>query len=466
MDNQKIKRYVLRAAIFLFGWFACLALYVTWLQTLAADSLAKNPLNQRAAAAQSDILRGSLLDVKGEKLAYSQKAGERNYPFAAVMAPVTGYIGEKIGSTGMEAWANQDLLGITGELGRLGPVAQLFQSDRGNDVRLTIDASAQQAAYDALGDRRGAAVVLDASTGAVLAMVSRPSFDPNRIEADWDTLRESASSPLLNRAAQGLYPPGSTLKPMIADAALREQVVDLKEIFHCTGSLDVGGGSSIRESHGEVHGDVNLEKALTESCNVTFGTLAMRLGDAKLASAFERFGFNKNLDNEITESAPHLPDFAKLGKGDTAQVGIGQSSLLVTPLHMAMLASAFANQGIVMKPYLMDAVISPSGVIIKKSQPEKWFEATTPERAAVIDSFMEKVVTQGTGTAARVNGVRVTGKTGTAENSSGKDHAWFIGSAEIRGRRIAFAILVENSGGGGTEAAPVARKIIMNLLDK
>ena len=119
-----------------------------------------------------------------------------------------------------------------------------------------------------------------------------------------------------------------------------------------------------------------------------------------------------------------------------------------------------------MKPYLMDEVISPSGVIIKKSRPEKWFEATTPERAAVIDSFMEKVVTQGTGTAARVNGVRVTGKTGTAENSSGKDHAWFIGSAEIKGRRIAFAILVENSGGGGTEAAPIARKIIMNLLDK
>ena len=466
MDNRNTKRYVLRSTIFLLGCFGCLALYVIYLQTWAADDLAHNTLNQRAAAAESDILRGTILDTKGQKLAYSQHPGERNYPFSAVAAPVTGYIGEKIGSTGIESYANRELLGRTDTLGRLGPISQLLQSERGNDVKLTVDADVQQAAYDALGDRRGAAVVLDASTGAVLAMVSRPSFDPNVIEKDWETLRQAESSPLLNRAAQGLYPPGSTLKPMIADAALQEQVVDLKETFNCTGQLDVGGGSTIRESHGEVHGKVNLEKALIESCNVTFGTLAMRLGDKKLENAFERFGFNKTAGDEIQESASHLPVFSKLGTGDTAQVGIGQSSLLVTPLHMAMLASAFANGGIVMKPYLLDEVISPGGVIIRKNQPEKWFEATTPDRAALLDGFMEKVVTEGTGTAAKVSGVRVTGKTGTAENAVGKDHAWFIGSAEIKGRKIAFAIIVENSGGGGTEAAPIARKIITKLLDK
>ena len=252
----------------------------------------------------------------------------------------------------------------------------------------------------------------------------------------------------------------------MADAALKEKATDQQEIFHCTGKLDLGGGYVLQESHGAVHGDVNLEQAVTESCNITFGTLAMRMGASKLDAAFDRFGFRKTFDNEIVESAAHLPDFSKLGKGDTAQVGIGQSSLLVTPLRMAMLAAAFANQGVMMKPYLIDEVISPGGVIIKKGSAAKWLEATSAERAAIIDGFMEKVVQKGTGTAARVDGIRVTGKTGTAENAAGADHAWFIGSAALKHRKIAFAIIVENSGGGGTEAAPIARKIIMSLLDK
>ena len=147
------------------------------------------------------------------------------------------------------------------------------------------------------------------------------------------------------------------------------------------------------------------------------------MGASKLDAAFDRFGFRKTFDNEIVESASHLPDFSKLGKGDTAQVGIGQSSLLVTPLRMAMLAAAFANGGVMMRPYLIDEVISPGGVIIKKGSAAKWLEATSAERAALIDSFMENVVQKGTGTAARVNGIRVTGKTGTAENAAGADHA-------------------------------------------
>jgi peptidoglycan glycosyltransferase len=464
MGSRKVKKHILACAVFMLICFAALMLRVVWLQTVEADGLAHNSLNQRSTVNETSIVRGNILDINGKKLAESHKPGERAYPMGKIMAPVTGYTGDKIGSTGIEGTANGDLLGMSVGLSKLGPVAQLFQSDHGNDVKLTIDARVQEAAYDALGDRRGAVVMLDAATGAVMAMVSRPSFNPNSIEADWDSLRKADDSPLLNRALQGLYPPGSTLKPLIADAALAGQVTDLSEIFNCTGTLDVGGGQTIRESHGEVHGKVNLEKALVESCNVTFGTLAMRLGDKKLGTAFDRFGFNKSAEGEIKEAANHLPDFAKLGQGDTAQVGIGQSSLLVTPLHMALLASAFADHGVVMKPYLIDEVISPKGVIIKRGSAEKWFEATTPDRAAVIDGFMEQVVAKGTGTAARVKGIRVTGKTGTAENAGGRDHAWFIGSAEISGKKVAFAIIVENSGGGGTEAAPIARDIIMSLL--
>ena len=465
MANRNMKKNVFQVAVFLMFLFCCLGIYIMYIQVLQADALARNPLNQRKTMAQDDVLRGSILDAHGKKLAFSPQKGSRSYPLGAVMAPVTGYVGQKIGNAGIEGYANGDLCGLTEDMSRLGPVAQLLRSEQGNDVKLTIDAAVQQAAYDALGNRRGAVVVLDARTGAVLAMVSRPAYDPNRIDADWPALNQQADSPLLNRAAQGLYPPGSTIKVMMADAALKEQATNLSEIFDCQGVLDLGGGYTLHESHGAVHGRVNLEKAVTESCNITFGTLAMRMGASKLDTAFERFGFRKTLDNEITESVSHLPDFASLGKGDIAQVGIGQSSLLVTPLRMAMLASAFADQGVMMKPYLIDEVVTPGGLVVKKSRPEKWLEVTTPERASLIDGFMEKVVTEGTGTAARIQGVRVTGKTGTAENSGGADHAWFIGSAEIHGQKIAFAIIVENSGGGGTEAAPIAKKIMMSLLD-
>ena len=461
--ERAVKLHVLHVAGVLLVLLSILGIYICYLQTLGADELAHHPLNQRGAQAERTVQRGSLLDAKGRALAQSTAPGERSYPMGAAMAHVTGYSGERIGSAGLEGRANQDLLGRTDEMSRLGPVSELLQADRGNDVHLTINADVQQAAYDAFAGRRGAAVVLDATTGAVLAMVSCPAYDPATVEQDWDTLSQQPDGPLLNRVLYGMYPPGSTIKPMIADAALDAGATNEAEVFSCDGVLDVGGGETIRESHGEVHGDVTLEKAIEESCNVTFGTLSMRLGGKKLEKAFDRFGFTKTLTGDLASEAAHLPDFTSLGQGDLAQVGIGQSSLLVTPMEMAMLASAFANHGTVMEPYIVASVVTPGGVTLRQTSPKKAFEATTPERAAWVDACMERVVTRGTGTAARVSGIRVTGKTGTAENAQGKDHAWFIGSADVGGRKIAFAIIVENSGGGGTEAAPIAKKIILSM---
>ena len=358
-DERQTRLHVVHVAVVLLAFVGVLALYICYLQTFGAEKLAHHPLNQRSAQAETEIQRGSLLDAKGRALAQSTAPGQRSYPMGAAMAPVTGYIGERIGSAGLEGRENQALLGRTDEMNRLGPVAQLLQSERGNDVHTTINADVQQAAYDAFAGRRGAAVVLDATTGAVLAMVSWPSYDPARVEDDWDSLREQADGPLLNRVRYGMYPPGSTIKPMMADAALAASVTNTTETFDCDGVLDVGGGQSIREAHGEVHGNVNLEEAVTESCNVTFGKLAVRMGAKKLGDAFERFGFTKELTGDLASEAAHLPDFSKLGKGDTAQVGIGQSSLLVTPMEMALVAAAFANGGVVMQPYLVQSVTTP-----------------------------------------------------------------------------------------------------------
>lgn len=465
MRRRNIHTWILQTTVFLLGIFACLMLYIVYIQVVEANALAVNPLNHRGTAAAAEVHRGAILDAQGRSLAVTSAEGEREYPYTAAAAAVTGYIGEKIGATGIEGAASRELSGDSEEFSRLGPIAQLLRSSQGNDVRLTIDAKVQKAAYEALGNRRGAVVVLDAGTGAVLAMVSRPSFDPADVEAQWEDLRQRADSPLLNRVLYGLYPPGSTIKPLIADAALTEGVTTQQEIFDCTGKLDLGNGYTIADSHGEVHGRINLKQALMESCNVTFGTLAMRLGGSKLQKAFERFGFAKSLDGEMASTAPHLPDFSRLGKGDTAQIGIGQSKLLVTPISMAMLASSFANHGVMMRPYMIDEVVTPSGTVLRKAQPSQWLKVDTPEQANLIDGFMEQVVEHGTGTSAAVRNIRVAGKTGTAENAAGADHAWFIGSAALPNRQIAFAIIVENSGFGGTEAAPIARKVILSLLD-
>ena len=463
MLERNSRKYILRSAVFLLLTFSCLALYVVYLQVWRADELSEHPLNRRAAAAEDSVQRGSIFDRRGEAIALSPVAGERRYPYGRIMAPVTGYLDDTIGSSGIEAYKGAELAGNSRLLGRLGPIAQLFSADRGDDIYLTIDATLQETAYEALGERRGAVVMLDAETGAVLALVSRPSFDPTDMQARWSELRQDEASPLLNRALQGLYPPGSTIKPLILDAALENEVTNSREIFDCTGALEVGD-SVIHESHGAVHGRIDAEHALIESCNTTFATLALRLGGKHLADAFRRFGFDQTAAGELPEAASHLPDFTSLGQGDTAQIGIGQSTLLVTPLHMALVAAAFANGGVVMKPYLVERVVTPGGITIEQHQREKWFEATTAARATLIYGFMEEVVQEGTGTAAAISGVRVAGKTGTAENA-GRDHAWFIGSAEVRGRKAAFAVIVENSGGGGTEAAPIARKLIEKLQE-
>lgn len=462
MESKALRKQILHCSFFLLACFGILFCYLVYIQIFQADELNKNPLNHRGAA--MDIIRGSILDSRGEKLAYSDAPGHRLYPYGAAMAPVTGYVGETLGSSGLENLLGDELSGQSRRLRGMGPISQLLQDGRGNDIRLTVDADVQQLAYDALGDNRGAVVVLDAATGAVLAMVSKPAADPATVEADWPALSGREDSPLLNRAAQGLYPPGSTIKVMIADGALAEKVTDLNEIFNCTGILQIGNGS-ILESHGAVHGRVDLREAITHSCNFAFGTLGIRLGGSGLKDTFRRFGFADRVDGQIQEAAGYLPDFDSLGEGDLAQLGIGQSQLLVTPLKMAMLAGAFANEGIMMEPYLVEKVLTPEGMVLQQARPARWREVTTPQRAAIIQEYMENVVDSGTGSAAAVDGIKVAGKTGTAENSAGIDHGWFIGSARLKGRTIAFGIIVENSGGGGTVAAPIARRIIQQLMN-
>ena len=466
MADRKIRKHIAVAAAFLLALIGIQILYLAKLSVWDGDALAAHPLNTRSALMEQDIRRGRILDREGRVLAESSADHVRSYPYGRILAPVTGYQTERYGSVGVEQAAGQALSGVTADAAHAGPLRTLLRADAGYDVRLTVDAELSEAAWNALGTRRGAVIVMDAATGAVRAMVSSPSFDPAAVEKHWDELTAREDSPLLNRAAQGLYPPGSTFKTLIADAALEAGVTNPDEVFTCTGELAIGSDYVLHESHGEVHGKLHLADALRESCNVTFATLALRLGASGLSSAFERFGIGTELaDPELPMAAAHVPEMKRLGDGEIAQTGIGQGALLVTPLQMALVADAFANGGKMMQPYLIAQVLTAQGTPLYEASPTVWRTATTAQRAAVIDGYMADVVAAGTGTAADVAGVRVTGKTGTAENASGTDHAWFIGSAEIKGRKGAFAILVENSGGGGTEAAPIARKLLEKLQD-
>lgn len=466
MSEEKIKKNIYRTIIFFFALFLVLIAHITYLQIFEAAQLANHPLNHRVIGSNQE--RGRIIDNHGNTLAESKRTADgtfdRYYPQGALFCHVTGYASTKFGRTGIESYYNADLAGLNDPWQKLGPIAHLLGHARGNDIRLTINSDVQKVAAAALGGRKGAIVVLAPKTGAVIAMVSNPVFDPNKLEENWDSLSTNSESPLLNRAVQGLYPPGSVFKTLIADAAIKEKIADTSSSYNCPGYINLNDNYTIYESHRAIHGKVDLEDALAVSCNVTFAKLTLQLGEKRLSEAFSRFGFDKELTGEFANGKPPLPEFKKLHDGDLAQIGIGQGTLLVSPLRMALLASAFANNGVIMKPQLVDAVLTSSGIVLQKYQPEKWLEATSPDRASLLQQFMKTAVSDGTATRASVAGIDVTGKTGTAENSAGETHAWFIGSATIKNKVYSFAVIIENGGGGGSDAAPIVRKIITESL--
>ena len=474
MNNNKnryshsLRRHIRNTAVFALGLLVVLLGYVTYIQIIESNTLAFHPLNRRTSEASKKVERGQITDSQGKVLAISklsaQKEFHREYPYAALFAHVVGYDSSKYGKTGVESTYDGYLSGQINPERRLGAIGQLFASGAGNTVMLTLDARLQQVAAQALGNNRGAVVALAPKTGAILAMVSKPGFDPNTLEDDWSNVSQAASSPLLNRAAQGLYPPGSIIKVLVAETALSEQVATVNRQFSCNGSLKIGPDYTLAEANHTAHGKLNLEQALAVSCNVTFGQLALDLGRGKMAKNFERYGLNQPLNSDIQDTVARLPDFAKLSDGDLAQTGIGQGSLLVTPLRMALLASTFANKGTIMKPYIVQKITAPDGTVLQETSPSVWLSPVDSKLANLVAGMMVTVVKEGTGTAAALRGIPVAGKTGTAENPHGASHAWFIGFAPADNPQIAVAVIIENAGSGGGVAAPVARQIFAQAL--
>jgi peptidoglycan glycosyltransferase len=456
-----------KVAYALLGLLLVLFFYLTYIQFYEGAFLSAHPLNRRSALLMKQVERGTIFDKNGKVLAQSHLGADgyaRDYPQGRLFAQVVGYSSDKLGKTGIESSANGELSGMSDPWRHLGAVSHVLFNRNGHSVILNIDAGVQQVAYQALGNHKGAVVAIAPKTGEILALVTKPGFNPNRIDEEWQSISTSPDSPLLNRAVQGLYPPGSTMKVLTAEAALFENITDTKKTYQSDGMLKIPPDYVLHEVNDKAYGTLNLKQALTVSSNVVFGKITLELGGSKLAKAYERFGFQKPLDVSIGENMSHIPDFSQLSNGDLAQSGIGQASLLVTPLRMAMLAATIANKGKTMEPYLINKIVDGQGNVIKQYSPQEWLTASTPEIAAIVKQMMVSVVDNGTGRGAGLSGIAVAGKTGTAENPHGQPHAWFIGFAPADNPVIAVAVIIENGGGGGEMAAPVARQIFSELI--
>lgn len=459
-----MKRGVRHLALATGIFFTVLILYVTYIQAVAGERLYLNPLNPRLQAVEKETIRGTIYDRDGRVLARTVEiAGrlQRQYPFGPAAAQVVGYVSSRFGSSGLEAVRDGDLLGLTGWQ-RLSNMGRRLagQVARGNNLYLTLDVELQKLATSLLAGRRGAVVALDPRSGAVLVLASSPTFDPNRLEEEWQRINSTAAgSPLLNRAIQGLYPPGSIMKLVTATAALEADPSLWQRDFYCPGYLEVEGW---KLTCPRPHGHLTFEEAMMYSCNVTFAALALETGGDKFKETATLYGFNRPLEFELPVATSRIPeglDTANLGEG-----AIGQGAVLATPLEMAMVAAAIANKGILMQPYLVEKVTAADGRPLWGAVPRVLQVVSGGEVAVRIKDAMVATVNGGTATAAGLAGVPVAAKTGSAQNPGGEAHAWLVAFAPASEPRVAVAVIVENAGAGGAVAAPIAREILAAAL--
>ncbi|MCI0686721.1 MAG: penicillin-binding protein 2 [Sporichthyaceae bacterium] len=460
-------------------------------QVVTAEGYRENPKNRRTLLAEYARPRGPIL-VGNQQVALSEEAerGElrfqRVYPDGPVYAPVTGYISPSFGATALERTENAYLNGTADEFFVRRVLDLLTKKEQQpGSVRLTLDDPAQQAAYEALSDtgRKGAVVALDPRTGAVLAMVSIPSYDPNKlasndIEAATRAKRQldrDPDKPLDNRAILHRYPPGSTFKVVTAAAALASGEYTLSTEVPAPAALDLPQTTvDLPNYDGRPCGPgdrTSLANALRISCNTAFGAIGLDLGAERLRETAERFGLNQELDFPMEEATSIFPEDPN--QPQTAQSAIGQFDVALTPLQAAMIAAGVANGGVVMQPYLVQEISGPDLTTVFEADPKEIPNqpAVTPQVASDLTTMMIDVVENGTGEAAQIPGMLVAGKTGTAQHGEGtRPHAWFISFAPANDPQIAVAVVVESGLddssdiSGGRLAAPIAKAVMEAYL--
>ena len=481
-----MNRQIRRVAVVMLVLFLLMFSAPLYWQVVASDRLANDPRNARKLYKEYSLERGKMVLADGQPVAVSVATPDRlkfqrRYPSGQRYGMVTGFYSLVFGSSLAENEFNTYLVGKAPEQFAQNLV-DLFtaRSSPGGTLVLTLDPIAQETAERQLGGRKGAVVALEPKTGAVLAMTTFPRYDPNPLSSHdtagirrtWNQLLKDPRQPLLNRATDALYPPGSTFKVVTAAAALEngvspdQQLPSPPEYDVPQTQADIRnfGGSTCSAT-----GTLTLPEALKISCNTTFAALGNKLGPDKLSAEAEKFGFNAKSPYQLRSATSSIP--TKMDAPSTAQSAIGQRDVRVTPLQMATVAATIANGGERMAPRVVDRVISDEGKTVKTFGADSLGQVIPENVAQQVKQMMTGVVQDGTGQSAQIPGVEVSGKTGTAQTAEGADpHAWFIGFAQQGERSIAVAVVVENGGDlgseatGGKVAAPIAKEVIEAYL--
>ena len=463
--NPKANSCILGITYLMVALFLGLAVYMGYFLQVRSEDVINNSYNARLDRFSDRIVRGKIMAGDGTVLAETQVDADGNetrvYYYGSVFDHAVGYSAK--GKTGIEALANFYLL--TSHVNLLEQVGNELSGRKnpGDNVYTTLDAELQQAAYAALGDRKGVVIAMEPDTGKVLAMVSKPGYDPNTLLQDWDWLTDGGNGEgqLLNRATQGLYPPGSTFKIVTALEYMREHPGGYRDYqFDCSG-VYVNGDYRIKCYHGTAHGHQDFTRSFANSCNGAFSSLGLGLNLGAFRDTAKSLLFNSPLP--IT-GLPYKQSSFQMGPGadtwEILQTSIGQGTTQVTPMHNAMITATIANGGTLMKPYFLNSVETAGGEEIKKFMPASYGSLMTAGEAEGLTELMRTVVTEGTGSAVRTDAYTVAAKTGSAEFETGKEtHAWFTGFAPVENPKLVVTVLVEEGGSGGKAAAPIARQL-------
>jgi peptidoglycan glycosyltransferase len=485
-----MNRPIRTLSVFSLVLFGLLLVNANYVQVYRAGALDAMSDNRRARDAECSSERGPIL-VGRKTAAKSVASGDRlkylrRYTAAKLYAPVTGFFSCYYGTRAVESSENSILSGTDSRL-FVNRLLDLIGNNQpqGGSVLTTIDAGAQQAAYHGLlalpGNIRGAVVALDPGTGAILADVSVPSYNPNllaghdfeTVRAAYQALNADGAVKLISRSTQSIYPPGSTFKLVTAATALSNGYTPNTMVRGGT-SLDLPQTSHVlhNENGSDCGGDqITLTQALVVSCNVSFGDLGLKLGAKRLRDQAERFGFNEDYLTQLPFSASQFPQ--TLDEPETALSAIGQFDVAASPLQMAMVAAGIANGGAVMTPYVVAEVRSPDLDVLSKAQPEVLHQAISGSVADELTQMMVDVVNTGTGSPAEIPGVSVAGKTGTANSDTSRSpYAWMVTFAPANDPQVAVAVVIEQSGvsrediTGGGLAGPIARAVMQAVIQR
>jgi peptidoglycan glycosyltransferase len=471
----------LRRTFYLFaaGFFGLVAMLAYW-QVYSREALANNPENGFQTQRSISSPRGLILAGDGETvLAKSVKREtpqgpvyDRIYPLGAPYSNVVGYWSTRYGATGIEISNNTDLSSIAGEPQTLDDLINRATGgpQPGNNVVLTLDSGLQELAYQELQGSttgRGSVVALDPKTGEILAMASSPSFDPNDIDDNYPELLSATDAPLINRATQSLYPPGSVFKVITAAAAL-EAGVSPEQHFFDSGAYELPG-YTVNNFEGKDYGEVTFTRALAYSINVVFAKIAVEiLGGEALTEMALDFGFGDPYDDftlPVSGSSVNSLPPDEWTTGTLAQTAFGQGEVQSNAFQMALVSAAISNDGRLVEPRLVREVRSPDGIILDKAAPSIRRQAIPPGTAATLNGMMQEVVIQGGFTEAQIEGMKVAGKTGTAESGNGLPHSWWITFAPADDPEIAMCVMIENGGRADRGALPVAARLMQAYLE-